>query len=176
MQILRYVALSIFLVTAGVGHASGRPIGPINGWVRFCSQVPRECVPDFNQPSFVRMSPNVMSVMSMVNRYVNHALIAQPDPPDFDEWRIPSPGETADCEDFQLLKRRMLEQAGLPHRAMRMTVVVDETGQGHAVLIIVTDQGDYVLDNKRDDIRRVDQINEYIFVKRESDNGGWETM
>jgi predicted transglutaminase-like cysteine proteinase len=29
-----------------------------------------------------------------------------------------------DCEDYQLLKRHLLAEAGLPRRAMRMTVVV----------------------------------------------------
>ena len=53
-----------------------------------------------------------------------------------------------DCEDFQLLKRRMLVERGLSRRAMRMTVVIDELGEGHAVLTVRTDRGDYILDNK----------------------------
>ena len=31
---------------------------------------------------------------------------------------------------------------------MRMTVVIDELNEGHAVLMIRTDRGDYILDNK----------------------------
>src|SRR3712207_7197474 len=45
-------------------------------------------------------------------------------------------------EDIQLLKRRMLTEAGLPQRAMRMTVVIDEQGAGHAVMMVRTDRGD----------------------------------
>ena len=37
---------------------------------------------------------------------------------------------------------------GLPRRAMRMTVVLDELHAGHAVLMVLTDRGDFILDNK----------------------------
>jgi predicted transglutaminase-like cysteine proteinase len=60
-----------------------------------------------------------------------------------DRWDLPADG-FGDCEDYQLLKRRLLAEAGLPRRAMRMTVVVDETGDGHAVLMVRTDRGDVV--------------------------------
>ena len=30
-----------------------------------------------------------------------------------------------------------------------MTVVIDEQGEGHAVLMVRTDRGDFILDNKR---------------------------
>jgi predicted transglutaminase-like cysteine proteinase len=34
-----------------------------------------------------------------------------------------------------------------------MTVVIDERGEGHAVLTVRTSRGDYVLDNKAADVR-----------------------
>ena len=46
----------------------------------------------------------------------------------------------------QLLKRKLLVQAGVPQRALRMTAVIDEQGQAHVVL---TDKGDLILDNNR---------------------------
>jgi predicted transglutaminase-like cysteine proteinase len=57
-----------------------------------------------------------------------------------------------DCEDYQLLKRRKLVEAGYPHRALRMTVVIDEEGAGHAVMMVRTNRGDFILDNKRNAI------------------------
>jgi predicted transglutaminase-like cysteine proteinase len=48
-----------------------------------------------------------------------------------------------------------------------MTVVIDELGEGHAVLTIRTDRGDYILDNKTSAILPWDQTG-YVFVKRES--------
>jgi len=55
-----------------------------------------------------------------------------------------------DCEDYQLLKRKLLVEAGLPRRAMRMTVVIDDIDEGHALLTVRTDAGDLILDNKVD--------------------------
>jgi predicted transglutaminase-like cysteine proteinase len=48
-----------------------------------------------------------------------------------------------------LLKRKLLAERGLPRRAMRMTVVLDENRAGHAVLMVRTDRGDFILDNQR---------------------------
>jgi predicted transglutaminase-like cysteine proteinase len=85
---------------------------------------------------------------------------------------LPTDGE-GDCEDYQLLKRKHLVEAGLPRRAMRMTVVLDETGQGHAVLTIRTADGDLILDNRVDAVLRVHEV-AYEFIKRESSHAvGW---
>ena len=59
---------------------------------------------------------------------------------------------------------------------MRMSVVVDREGLGHAVLMILTDRGDFILDNKAD---RVLPWNEtgYLYVKREGSHGpDWVTF
>ena len=51
-----------------------------------------------------------------------------------------------------LLKRRMLMQAGWPREALLITVVRDKKGDGHAVLTVKTDKGEFILDNQ--DARR----------------------
>jgi predicted transglutaminase-like cysteine proteinase len=86
-----------------------------------------------------------------------------------DRWDYPDDG-FGDCEDYQLLKRRLLVQAGLPRRAMRMTVVIDHEGTGHAVMIARTDRGDFVLDNKRDAVLPWTETG-YIFIKQEGADG-----
>jgi predicted transglutaminase-like cysteine proteinase len=48
-----------------------------------------------------------------------------------------------------------------------MTVVIDDTGQGHAVLTILTAFGDLILDNRMDVVLPPDQL-PYEFIKRES--------
>ena len=81
-----------------------------------------------------------------------------------------------DCEDYALLKRKRLAEAGLPRRAMLMTVVIDEENAGHAVLMIRTDRGDFVLDNKRNAILPWSQTG-YVYVKRESQyRTGWTSL
>ncbi len=53
-----------------------------------------------------------------------------------------------DCEDYVLLKRRMLMQAGWPREALLITVVRDRNNDGHAVLTVKTNRGEFILDNQ----------------------------
>jgi predicted transglutaminase-like cysteine proteinase len=75
-----------------------------------------------------------------------------------------------DCEDIQLLKRRLLTEFGLPRRAMRMTVVLDEIRAGHAVLMVRTDRGDFILDNKTNAVLPWSDT-PYDYHKREGADG-----
>ncbi len=63
-----------------------------------------------------------------------------------------------------LLKRRTLIQHGFPESTLLITVVRDENNEGHAVLTVRTDQGDFILDNKRRDVVRWADT-PYTFVK-----------
>jgi predicted transglutaminase-like cysteine proteinase len=74
---------------------------------------------------------------------------------------------TGDCEDYVLLKRRMLIRSGWPREALLVTVVRDRKDEGHAVLTVITDKGDYVLDNQNEDILLWSETG-YHFVKRQS--------
>ena len=108
----------------------------------------------------------------MVNRTVNERITAISDREHWgveDRWDLPSDGY-GDCEDIQLLKRKELIARGLPRRAMRMTVVIDEEGDGHAVLTVRTDRGDLILDNRRTAILPWTQTG-YVFIKREGQDG-----
>jgi predicted transglutaminase-like cysteine proteinase len=81
-------------------------------------------------------------------------------------WTYPS--GKGDCEDYVLLKRRMLIERGWPESTLLITVVRDENNEGHAVLTVRTDIGDLVLDNKRQQIVRwIDTP--YTFVKQQSE-------
>jgi predicted transglutaminase-like cysteine proteinase len=83
-----------------------------------------------------------------------------------ERWNYPEDGY-GDCEDYVLLKRRLLIQRGWPREALLVTVVLDNEGVGHAVLTVTTDKGDYVLDNKREDVLLWSKTG-YGFVKRQS--------
>ena len=48
-----------------------------------------------------------------------------------------------------------------------MTVVRDKKDEGHAVLTVTTDKGDYVLDNHNEDILLWSKTG-YHFIKRQS--------
>ena len=89
-----------------------------------------------------------------INRTVNHAIAPATDLEVYgvnEYWTLPK--ARGDCEDYALLKRHDLIGKGWPVSAMLMTVVRDEKGEGHAVLTARTVQGDYILDNKIEEVR-----------------------
>ena len=54
-----------------------------------------------------------------------------------------------------------------------MTVVIDENGEGHAVLTVRTNRGDLILDNKSNEVLEWFKTN-YRYIKRESaETTGW---
>jgi predicted transglutaminase-like cysteine proteinase len=60
-----------------------------------------------------------------------------------------------------------LEKLGFHAGSLLITVVLDEKNDGHAVLTVATDKGDYVLDNRRNDILLWKDTG-YVFLKRQS--------
>ncbi len=158
---------------ADVGEAR-----PLPAWVDFCQAYPAECAVDRTEAATVDLTPKLWQTIVGVNRKVNATVKPMLDQDHWgvaDRWDIPSDGY-GDCEDFQLLKRKLLIEAGLPRRAMRMTVVIDEKNEGHAVLMLRTSQGDFTLDNKTDEVLPWSQTG-YVFVKRESqDATAWVSL
>ena len=61
----------------------------------------------------------------------------------------------------------MLMQAGWPREALLITVVRDKKGDGHAVLTVKTNRGEFVLDNQVGEILPWNKTG-YRFVKRQS--------
>ena len=154
------------------------PAGPTHAWIRFCESHSHECRVDLSQPERIPLNSQVWTTLTQVNERVNSSILAVTDQDHWgvlDRWDFPDDG-LGDCEDIQLLKRRLLVKAGLSQRAMRMAAVIDEQGQGHAVLMVLTDRGDFILDNKRNAIlpwRRTG----YAFIKREgTNNRAWVAL
>ncbi|WP_132252488.1 transglutaminase-like cysteine peptidase [Methylobacterium segetis] len=151
---------------------------PISAWVTFCQGYAAECAVDRSEPASIALTPGIWNTIVSVNRRVNKAVRAMTDMDHLnvpDRWDMAEDG-IGDCEDFQLLKRHMLAEAGLPRRAMRMTVVIDEKGEGHAVLTLITDRGDFILDNKTSTVLPWRQTG-YAFIKRESQDAiGWVSL
>lgn len=156
------------LLTAGAA-------GPTPAWIAFCAQQPQECAYDPSEPATIVLDQEIWKTIVDVNERVNKEILPVTDQDHWgvaDRWDYPDDG-LGDCEDIQLLKRRFLTKAGLPQRALRMTVVIDELGAGHAVLMARTDRGDYILDNKRNAVLSWQQTG-YRYVKREgSDSAAW---
>jgi predicted transglutaminase-like cysteine proteinase len=157
--------------------ASGDARAPY-AWSDFCRRVPLECRVDTSEPDRVEMTPKLWKTIVALNNKVNREIEPVTDQDHWgvvDHWDIPDDGK-GDCEDYALLKRKRLAEAGIPRRAMLMTVVIDEENAGHAVLMIRTDRGDYILDNKRNAVLPWGQTG-YVYVKRESQyQTGWTSL
>jgi len=143
---------------------------PTAAWSEFCERSPAECAINQAEPETVRLDEQAWNTVVAINEHVNATVRPQEDIAHWgviDRWDYPTDGY-GDCEDYQLLKRRLLVEAGLPRRALRMVVVLDELGQGHAVMAVRTDRGDFILDNKRDAVLAWHQTG-YVYIKSEAD-------
>jgi predicted transglutaminase-like cysteine proteinase len=99
------------------------------------------------------MSRETWALLTRVNDDVNRAIIPQDDTKTYgvsDYWAEPLEAgiRYGDCEDYVLEKRHALVAAGLPQQALSIGVVLTEKGDTHAVLVVATSTGDYVLDNR----------------------------
>jgi predicted transglutaminase-like cysteine proteinase len=146
----------------------GDTLPPI-GYVNFCREHDSECRPAERFADRIQLTAAKFQEIKRVNDAVNTdvapvtdlELYGQPE-----VWAYPS--GKGDCEDYVLLKRRLLAARGFPESTLLITVVRDENNEGHAVLTVRTDRGDLILDNKRREVMRWADT-PYTFVKRQSE-------
>ena len=144
------------------------PAQPPYGFVRFCERNPDACRARHIEDIRFQPTPERLSELDEVNRWVNHAIAPATDMEIYgvsEFWTFPV--DRGDCEDYALLKQKILIQRGWPKSSLLLTVVRDEKGEGHAVLTARTSQGDFVLDNKIDDVR-LWNASGYYFLMRQS--------
>jgi predicted transglutaminase-like cysteine proteinase len=139
------------------------------GWADFCAREPMECAGPATTPRDIALSWEAWMDLVRINNWVNKTIKPLTDIEHWgvvERWSYPDDGY-GDCEDYVLLKRRMLMQLGWPREALLVTVVRDQKNQGHAVLTVTTDKGDYVLDNQNKNILLWSETG-YRFIKRQS--------
>lgn len=158
-----------------VGGLTSQPIGHYE----FCKANPAECsvrVRDRGPASLTREAwETVLAINLKVNRAVRP--VSDIDLYGKDEhWAYPVNG-MGDCEDYVLEKRRALAGAGISLSNLLITVVRKPDDEGHAVLTLRTREGDFILDNLRDDIRLWADTG-YRFLKRQSSahTGRWVSL
>ncbi|ADZ71451.1 transglutaminase-like cysteine peptidase [Polymorphum gilvum] len=123
----------------------GATLAPM-GHVVFCSRNPEEC--RVRGVAVVKLTEARSNELRRVNAQINRQIRAVNDKGDGlgDTWSIAV--TKGDCEDFALTKRRELIRLGWPSRALRIAVARTPWGEGHAVLVVRTSDGDLVLDNR----------------------------
>ena len=121
---------------------------PPAGMVLFCRSHASQCRAD--DASNVAMSNELMGMLQSVNTRVNHSITPRNDT-GRDNWSMNV--STGDCEDYALTKRAQLIRKGVPAGALRMATTNTRRGEPHAILIVKTTAGDYVLDNLSASVR-----------------------
>ena len=148
---------------------TGEVARPPIGWVEFCAEHKAECHVKPSAPRDVVLTAKAWTDLVRVNKWVNERIKPLTDLEHWglaEKWSYPDDGY-GDCEDYVLLKRRMLTDAGWPREALLITVVREANGNGHAVLTVKADKGEFVLDNQNEAILLwSDTV--YRFVKRQS--------
>lgn len=161
--------LTSFAANMVVGANTGVPIG----YARFCTDNPGDCgaglQPGHADGGKVALTEANFAQLRQVNEDVNRRIEPMTDLDHYGEverWTYPDDGY-GDCEDYVLLKRRTLIGLGWPADTLLVTVVRDHKGDGHAVLTVVTDRGDLVLDNQEAAVLLWHETG-YRFVKRQA--------
>jgi predicted transglutaminase-like cysteine proteinase len=158
----------------GLPRASWTPVGgeasiPY-GWVDFCNRHAEECTLGKLKPIDVRLTWQSWKTLNEINDEVNSVVepISNLDHwgTTLDHWDYPVDGK-GDCKIYALFKRKLLIERGFPRQALLMTIVRDLNGEGHAVLTVKTDRGDFVLDNLSDRVRPWSATG-YQFYKRQA--------
>ena len=140
------------------------------GWLGFCAAEPAECAQKSTAGAPLHLTAKRYEVINRVNQWVNASIQPVTDVRQWgqeDRWSYPDNGR-GDCEDYVLLKRRMLLEEDFPLQSLLITVVRNKRGEGHAVLMVRTDRGDFILDNLNDDVAPWAKTG-YHFVKRQSE-------
>lgn len=139
---------------------------PPSGFVGLCVREPASdvCQGGTDAPRVVTLTPETWKTLADVNDYANRL----PEFPDDngDYWRE-ADTTGGDCEDIALEKRRLLIERGFPSEALLMTAVRQWNGDGHAVLMVITDRGEFILDNIERAVMRANAA-PYVYVSRQS--------
>ncbi len=169
-------AASPAAAAAAAMPTAGRTSQPV-GHYDFCKRYPSNCQRNA-RVGLVKMTRANWDKLVQINAAVNNNIMPRTDQDVFgvpEYWAYPT--NEGDCEDFALLKQYMLGREGFPASALLITVVRQTNGDGHAVLTIRTDQGDYILDNLDARVLAWNDT-DYQYLKRQSeaDAGKWATI
>jgi|SRR5450631_4375933 predicted transglutaminase-like cysteine proteinase len=152
--------------SASVGEATRVPYG----WLDFCGRRPNECNVRRLPATDLKLTDRIWQTLDRINRDVNAAIEPVTNLEHWgtiiDHWDYPVDGK-GDCKIYALYKRKLLMAAGIPRQALLMTIVRESNGEGHTILTVKTDHGDFILDNMVNNIRSWDETG-YLFVKRQS--------
>ena len=170
---LGFLVLATSAVAFPANMETEGPTNPPVGHYEFCRTAPDECRANPTKAAPMTLTRETWKTILDVNYDVNEQITPMTDKEIYgveEHWAYPD--TVGDCEDYVLLKRRELMQAGIAPGNLLITVVLQPNGDGHAVLTVRTDRGDFILDNMRSKVL-IWSDTEYTYLKRQSvENAG----
>lgn len=171
VQTLALVVLSASTVTLGATQAVAQDaflaarmtVSAPAGASNLCGRYPWACQ---TSKGATKISGGQLDVAIKLNRQINRQVPSISDQAQYgriEHWSLPT-SRGGDCEDFALLKKRHLIEAGLDPQMLMVSTVLDRNRNAHAVLVMRTSQGDFILDNLRDEVLHWRQTG-YTFLR-----------
>lgn len=186
VSVLRVIAvgtvlgLGLMVAAAGPAYADGKTIlstksipAPL-GARDICQRYAWAC--STSSQGAVTGSRAKLELANRVNLSVNRSVREITDERQYrrrEHWALPTQ-RGGDCEDFALLKKRELIRAGIAPSQLLIATVLDRRREAHAVLVLRTAAGDYVLDNLTNRIKPWDRTG-YSFLRMQDPQSasGW---
>jgi len=131
-----------------ISRGNSMPVGaetsPPFGFVGFCQRHPNDCTGSSARPASLALTDNRWSQLQQINRQVNKSVTPVEDADLYKtpEWGAYPAATGGDCEDYVLLKRRLLIEQGWPADPLLIAVVKERSGAAHAVLLVATANGE----------------------------------
>lgn len=172
---LSSAAFAAALVSSPLAHASvwlktGSQTSRPYGHVEYCSKNSSDC----RAHAASALPPARLPVLREVNRVVNHSIKPVSDAKQFGKreyWTANT--KAGDCEDYALSKRRALMARGF-HPSHLLLTMARRRGEAHTVLVVRTRDGDFVLDNMRDEVLPVNRTGlGYVKMQSEDNSARW---
>jgi len=162
-------------MTSGA-HAStwlktGGPASKPVGHYEYCKSHKSDCRAHGGSK---RIPSGKMNVLRAVNLKVNRSITEMSDRDQFgrrEVWNYPT--KSGDCEDYVLAKRAALMRRGYNPGDL-LIAVGRRSGIAHAVLVVRTREGDFVLDNMTDEVLPVSKSRvRFSKVQSATDSSEW---
>lgn len=157
------------------GGVTSQPIGHYE----FCQANPNECSIRTSNPKPEKFTPALWRKIVSVNKTINADVKPISDADQFgveEYWTLPTSG-AGDCEEYVLAKQQALRDAGFAMSNLLITVLRKPDGEGHAILTVRTDKGDFVLDNLNEKVVEWHKTGyTYLKIQSSRNSGRWVSI
>jgi predicted transglutaminase-like cysteine proteinase len=178
---LTFISFALLIISGEVASAQSGLVAKrsINAPAAFVSACHRYSWLCRNRPGRAIPDDEALALLRNVNSRVNSSVTPAEDTTTAgvaDYWSLPIGGR-GDCEDYAILKKKDLIDAGFQSDKLVMAIVLDHNSKGHAVLVARLKAGDYVLDNLSNSVSSWDRTG-YTFVAQQSfeNLGRWKVI